>query len=186
MLRLRDVRDGSKSHASYLRLEALLKMQTSSARPASSSSGAGDDSSDRQSEVSPASFDMFDLCCGLGGGFSVVCNRLGGRVNYACDVNVLARQAYVAKNPSIHSRGGCGTSMKDMGFCRERCDIATAGLPCGPFSSANTNRPGFDDKDGEVYYHLVEAAAQRKSTGLPIPCLLIEEVFGFLDQVCEP
>ena len=167
------IRNGKCSYRKVQLLEPMEFVGSCNEAAGSSSAGPSDDD---------AAFYALDLCCGLSAGGTVVMKRLGGRVTWACDKNGRARVAYQNRDWTVP----IGFDVSELGRRTECCDIAIIGLPCSPFSKANTTGGGFLQKshdgrsDGDVLFTFIAALKQRKSRGHIIPCFIIEEVNGFL------
>lgn len=111
-------------------------------------------------------FTFVDLFAGIGG-FHAALSGLGGRCNYAVEIDEAAATVY-ERNWGINPLGDINADVTDDEVRIGPHDVLTAGFPCQPFSKSGAQR-GMDETRGTLFWSIQRIFSERR------PALIILE-----------
>jgi len=98
-------------------------------------------------------FTFVDLFAGIGG-FHAALSAMGGRCNYACEIDPEAAAIYDA-NWGHNPLGDITEDANDTSMAVPPHDVLAAGFPCQPFSKSGAQM-GMDETRGTLYWNILK------------------------------
>ncbi|MEA0564074.1 DNA cytosine methyltransferase [Lysinibacillus irui] len=105
---------------------------------------------------------FIDFCSGIGG-FRYVLEKQGHKCIAFADIGEKQRAAYKAMYDTeneVEWSDITTISDNDFRLFRGKTDIICGGFPCQPFSQSNSNRKGFEDTRGTVFFDICRAVKE--------------------------